>query len=245
MAVLKTYARVYVDDLDAALPVLSSLVGEGPRWRESFAGLELAGLGGLLLIAGDGEALAPFRSTHATAVVDDLDAARRILEAHGAELLEEPFDAPNGRGFTARQPGGAIVEYVEWRQALREKVFGAEAPAGTIKEVYGRLYVDDLDTALPVLAALAGREAELRFDYLDLELAEVGGFLAVAGTPAALAPFRATHATAIVTDLAKVLAVVAESGGEVLDGPNEVPTGRNLTVRHGGGAIIEYVEFRE
>jgi len=240
VAILKTYARVCVDDLDAALSHLSPLIGEGPRWRESFGGLELAGLGGLLLIAGSDAELAPFRATHATAVVDDLDLVRRTLEAHGAELLEEPFEAPNGRGFTARQPGGAIVEYVEWHEELRAHVFTGGPPSGVIGEVFGRLYVDELDAALPVLSALSGREPALRFDYLDLELASIGGFLVIAGTPAALAPFRGTHATAIVDDLAPVLA----AAGEVLDGPNAVPTGRNLTVRHRGGAVVEYVEFR-
>lgn len=29
----------------------------------------------------------------------------------------------------------------------------------------------------------------------------------------------------------------------MLDGPNEVPTGRNATARHPGGAVFEYVEF--
>lgn len=29
----------------------------------------------------------------------------------------------------------------------------------------------------------------------------------------------------------------------MLSGPDHVPTGRNLTVRHRGGATIEYVEF--
>ncbi|MFD0364224.1 hypothetical protein ACFQZZ_22495 [Nocardia sp. GCM10030253] len=37
--------------------------------------------------------------------------------------------------------------------------------------------------------------------------------------------------------------MVENEGGQLLDGPNDVPTGRNLTVRHPGGAIIEYVEF--
>ncbi len=36
--------------------------------------------------------------------------------------------------------------------------------------------------------------------------------------------------------------ILADQGGEILDGPNQVPTGRNLTVRYTGGPIIEYVE---
>lgn len=51
------------------------------------------------------------------------------------------------------------------------------------------------------------------------------------------------QATTIVDTLEEVLAVVEREGGRTLDGPNDVPTGRNLTVRHPGGAIVEYVEF--
>ncbi|NUW46462.1 hypothetical protein [Nonomuraea rhodomycinica] len=82
------------------------------------------------------------------------------------------------------------------------------------RTTYARIYVDDLDTALPTFEALTGERPGLRFSYRDLELAGIGGCLLVAGTPEAL-----------------------------LDGPNDVPTGRNLTIRHPGGAVVEYVEF--
>ncbi|MBP2053850.1 putative enzyme related to lactoylglutathione lyase [Streptomyces griseochromogenes] len=36
--------------------------------------------------------------------------------------------------------------------------------------------------------------------------------------------------------------IVEEHGGEVIDGPDQVPTGRNATVRHPGGVVLEYVE---
>ncbi|QKV96974.1 hypothetical protein HUT19_39140 [Streptomyces sp. NA02950] len=108
---------------------------------------------------------------------------------------------------------------------------------------FARVYVDDLDTALPTFAELTGEQPGLRFHYSDLQLATTGGFLLLAGTDDALAPYRGTHATAIVGSLAEILRLAAQHGGEVLDGPNEVPTGRNLTVRHPGGATIEYVEF--
>ncbi|MFJ5231369.1 hypothetical protein ACIQBJ_15905 [Kitasatospora sp. NPDC088391] len=101
-----------------------------------------------------------------------------------------------------------------------------------------RIYVDDLDTALPTFTALAGEPARLRFPYRDLELARVGGFLLIAGTPEALAPYRETQATVLVDDLEAVLPT-----GTVLDGPNTVPTGRNATLRHPGGAVVEYVQF--
>ncbi|MGN9844328.1 VOC family protein [Nonomuraea sp. H19] len=108
---------------------------------------------------------------------------------------------------------------------------------------YARVYVDDLDTALPTFEALTAARPGLRFAYRDLELASIGNYLLVAGTPQALAPYRDVQATTIVDSLDEVFAIVEREGGETLDGPNEVPTGRNLTIRHPGGAVIEYVEF--
>ncbi|MFE2961134.1 VOC family protein [Nocardia tengchongensis] len=113
----------------------------------------------------------------------------------------------------------------------------------TILSTLARVYVDDLDAALPTFTALTGEQPRLRFAYHELELAGIGAYLLIAGTPEALAPYRETHATTIVDDLGEVLTIITTLGGDILDGPNDVPTGRNLTVRHPGGARIEYVEF--
>ncbi|GAA2710294.1 hypothetical protein GCM10010315_09910 [Streptomyces luteosporeus] len=106
-----------------------------------------------------------------------------------------------------------------------------------------RVYVDDLDVALPTFVALTGEQPRLRFSYRDLDLASVGDYLLLAGSEEALAPYRGTHATAIVESLDQVLELTEQHGGKILDGPNEVPTGRNMTVLHPGGATIEYVQF--
>lgn len=106
-----------------------------------------------------------------------------------------------------------------------------------------RVYVDDLDSALPTFIELTGEQPRARFTHHGLELASIGGYLLLAGTEGALAPYRDTHATTIVTSVEEVLRLADRCGGEVLRGPDEVPTGRNLTVRHPGGATIEYVEF--
>ncbi|GGT25544.1 VOC family protein [Nonomuraea spiralis] len=111
------------------------------------------------------------------------------------------------------------------------------------RTTYARIYVDDLDTALPTFEALTAARPGLRFPYRDLELASIGDYLLVSGTPEALAPYRDVQATVIVDNLDDVFAIVEREGGDTLDGPNEVPTGRNLTIRHPGGAVIEYVEF--
>ncbi|MFC8716380.1 VOC family protein [Kitasatospora sp. NPDC057198] len=105
-----------------------------------------------------------------------------------------------------------------------------------------RVYVDDLDRALPALRKLTGREDGKRFPYGDVEIASIGGFLLVAGTEEALAPFRDVQSTVLVDDLDGLHALLAAHGGELLSGPNLVPTGRNAVVRHPGGVVLEYVE---
>lgn len=58
-------------------------------------------------------------------------------------------------------------------------------------------------------------------------------------------PYRGTHATALVDSHDDVLHLVERHGGTMVDGPNDVPTGRNMTVRHPAGATVEYVQFHE
>ncbi|WP_260337978.1 MULTISPECIES: hypothetical protein [unclassified Streptomyces] len=115
--------------------------------------------------------------------------------------------------------------------------------AVTVLATLARVYVDDLDVALPTFVELTGEQPRLRFAYRGLDLASIGGYLLLAGSEEALAPYRGTHATALVESIDRILSLTEQHGGEILDGPNEVPTGRNLTVRHPGGATIEYVQF--
>ncbi|MEV7596304.1 hypothetical protein AB0O91_02835 [Kitasatospora sp. NPDC089797] len=114
MKVLATLARVYVDELDAALPTLRELTGEREGLRFPHAGVEVARIGGLLVVAGTEEALAPFRQVQGTLLVDDLDGLGELLRTLGGELLNGPNQVPTGRNATARHPGGAVFEYVEF-----------------------------------------------------------------------------------------------------------------------------------
>ncbi|MFF7972523.1 VOC family protein [Streptomyces sp. NPDC007905] len=113
MKVLATLARLYVDDLDKALPALRALTGEDTRTRFAHAGVEVAVMGGSLLVAGSEEALAPFRSVQSTVLVDDLDGLREIVAEHGGEIIDGPNQVPTGRNATVRHPGGIVLEYVE------------------------------------------------------------------------------------------------------------------------------------
>ncbi|MFB9525965.1 VOC family protein [Nonomuraea roseola] len=79
------------------------------------AGLCLATVGAFLVIEGDAEALAPFRSTTGTLLVDDVVPYHDRLVAEGAEIIFPLQQVPTGAGFNARHPDGTVVEYVHHR----------------------------------------------------------------------------------------------------------------------------------
>jgi predicted amidohydrolase len=85
-------------------------------------GLELAAVGGVLVVAGDEEILAPYGSTQATLIVDDLDECTALLARAGAQVLRRPRQVPTGRNLTARLPGGVQIEYVERDRAQRYRI---------------------------------------------------------------------------------------------------------------------------
>lgn len=76
MAVLATFARLYVEDLDLALDALAAAGLTNVRLRFVHrAGLQLALVNDVLVLAGKRKLLDEFRSTDVTVIVDDLDVA--------------------------------------------------------------------------------------------------------------------------------------------------------------------------
>ncbi|MCK1796875.1 VOC family protein [Streptomyces sp. XM4193] len=122
MTILKTYARLWADELDRALPLLEELTGERPHLRLAFEAVGLAAVGDFLIVAGPAEERAKYSHASATVVVDDLDALRATLEATGATLTTPVTDGPTGRFLYARHPGGAGVEYVQWHTELTDRL---------------------------------------------------------------------------------------------------------------------------
>src|SRR5579863_1564699 len=102
-----------------------------------------------------------------------------------------------------------------------------------IGKVLARVFVSDLDAAVPLYEELAQARAE-RFGFREVELARVGPFLLLAGNTAA---YRDRTATIQVASLAPVLAALQAAGGEVVEGPTPAPNGaRRLIARHPDGA---------
>lgn len=113
-----------------------------------------------------------------------------------------------------------------------------------ILKILSRFYVNNLDYALKFYEELLATPVATRFEIpqIGLELAQIGDILLIAGSQEALKPFRSTQATFLVDSLDDFRAFLEEKGSEIIRGPTRVPTGRNMTVKHPDGSVIEYVE---
>ena len=114
MEVRQVLSRCHVEDLDSAITFYEELLRTPCGLRFRHAGLELAQVGSILLLAGPEDALRPFRETQATFLVDSVMAFRERLLERGATLIRDVANVPTGMNMTVRHPDGAIVEYVEF-----------------------------------------------------------------------------------------------------------------------------------
>lgn len=108
-----------------------------------------------------------------------------------------------------------------------------------ISAVVARVFVADLDAAIPLYQELAQVERVDRFAFRGVRLARVGPFLLLSGDTAA---YRDRVATVLVRRLAPVLAALERAGGQVLDGPSPGPNGARLIACHPDGSVFEYIE---
>jgi hypothetical protein len=145
--ILKTYARLFTNDAEKTLETIQALHGDEPHLRLEFKDWHLIGIGDVFIVGGTDEALAPIRDSHGPLIVDDADATMTALQKLGAEITVPMFDAPTGRGFYARHADGIVVEYVEWKPELVERLIrgplregrGHRADVGSRKEVIRRV----------------------------------------------------------------------------------------------------------
>ncbi len=107
--IVEAFARVYVDDLDRAVSLYQSLVGE-EGFRFDFRGLRLAKVGVFLLIEG---ATDEIRSHTATVSVRDIEAVLQVVQEQGGTAIDGPAQGPNGVRLIADHGDGNIVEYIE------------------------------------------------------------------------------------------------------------------------------------
>ena len=111
-------------------------------------------------------------------------------------------------------------------------------------KILSRFYVNDLNSAVEFYEKLLGTPTAMRFEIpqIGVELDQIGDILLIAGTDEALKPFRSTQATFLVDSIDEFKVYLEENGAEIIRGPAKVPTGRNMTLRHSDGSVIEYAE---
>ncbi|MBF6100455.1 hypothetical protein IU510_20565 [Nocardia cyriacigeorgica] len=123
MQVLRTYARVYTSDFETTTAALIAASGAEIGLQFDMPnGLRLAAIGQVLVVAGDDVALAPYRATQATLIVDDLDQFHTALVTSGADIVQEPQAVPTGRNLTARLTPEVQIEFVEWDKAQWQRI---------------------------------------------------------------------------------------------------------------------------
>lgn len=77
------------------------------------AGVELASVGDVLILAGSDQALEPFRQTQATFKVDNIQEFYEHLVSSGCRIIRELNRVPTGTNLTVQHPDGEIFEYVQ------------------------------------------------------------------------------------------------------------------------------------
>ncbi len=122
--VLKTYMRIFTEDVEQSLPLLVALTGKQPDLRFSMPqqGLEIIAVGDFCLVAGAREVIDPIRSLQGPLVVDDLDAMTATVLQHGGMITKSEEVSPSGRYLFARHADGLHVEYVQWNQELVDRI---------------------------------------------------------------------------------------------------------------------------
>ena len=116
---------------------------------------------------------------------------------------------------------------------------------GVLVRIY--LPLDQLEESITFYEQLFAERSRLHFKYPEtgLELAQIGSVLLIAGSDAALAPFKATQATFLVDSLSEYKEALLKSGASILREPKQVPTGMNMLAKHRDGTIVEYVQHAQ
>ncbi|MFI5684286.1 VOC family protein [Streptomyces sp. NPDC051636] len=104
--------RIYVDDLETAIPFYEQLTG-GRAMRFARGGVQVAAVGPFLLMSGPESQLELLRKVTATIAVKDVEEALRVLTGLGARIIAGPVATPVGHNLIAMHPDGSVFEYVD------------------------------------------------------------------------------------------------------------------------------------
>ncbi len=113
-----------------------------------------------------------------------------------------------------------------------------------VKQILNRFYVHDIEQSISFYEKILNIKCSLRFNYpqVNLELAQIGNILILAGSDEALKPFRDTQATFLVDSIIEFKDFLLNNDATIIRDLKKVPTGMNMTVKHTDGTIVEYVE---
>lgn len=116
-----------------------------------------------------------------------------------------------------------------------------------VKQVLNRFYVHNMEKAIEFYEEVLDEKCKMRLKYsqVDLELAQIGNILILAGSDEALKPFRDTQATFLVDSISEFKAYLLSNGAMIIRDIKEVPTGKNMTLEHSDGTVVEYVEHNK
>lgn len=112
----------------------------------------------------------------------------------------------------------------------------------TMNRVY--LTSSELNDAVSFYENIFGMDCSMRFNHEELELASVGSILLIAGPDEQLKKHKRIKTTFLVDSLDEYKNQLLEEGSDILEEPQQVPTGRNMHVRHPDGTVVEYVEHK-
>ncbi len=115
MIIKQILTRIYVNDMNSAIDFYERITNKkcANRFEYKQAGLEIAWINNLLIIAGTDQALEPFRETSATFLVDSVSEYKDFLSQNGAVIIKDIQRVPTGFNMTIKHEDGVIIEYVE------------------------------------------------------------------------------------------------------------------------------------
>ncbi len=113
-----------------------------------------------------------------------------------------------------------------------------------VRQILARLYVERMDEAIVFYEDVLSTNCELRFALpgSKVEVARIGNLLIFSGSKKALQAVRDIQATFLVDSLTECREYLERNGGEILNGPMELPVGKVITVRHEDGTVVDYAE---
>lgn len=117
-----------------------------------------------------------------------------------------------------------------------------------VMRILQRVFVDpnDLERTIGFYSRVFDQRTFRHFKHeeRDLEIVQVGPVLIIAGLSHKLRAVQFTNFTYLVDSVDEFRMFLNSEEAEILEGPNRVPTGVNMRVRHPDGVIVEYVEHQ-